>query len=405
MEEDHSSNYESHSLEHNVSMMLTSIKNGIKRATSTSTASEEETSDPSAEILKAASQAVKSCRNLHEISLIIHDHTLTLSFTHFLKSLWASDSVGPCLHSLMLDTTVSKLPLLLNPLTKRAASLPNLSSLDINISISRFAQSKSDWQAASNALEHFLKAFSGSLSSFAFSSLVGSDINALFGTFPKLPMLTSFEFRSVFNAYTFPNAEDFTRFVRWHAQTLTTLVIKPRARSATGSSSDDSYAVWLHHPPAMHTTGRLCSLTQLVLPKLRTLDVGLREVWSTRTPGNQTQNTDFGFLPNLTRVTPGLTKLVITDAKLSAQRVMALLDMLEAQEGGSPLEELVFSTHAVYPQLFDRLARALPRLRALTIECTHYRASASDEETRPWSYSKNTFDVNLYSYILHYGPN
>jgi hypothetical protein len=396
MDEDHSSDYESRSLEHNVSMMLISIKNGIKRATSNSPAREKATSDPSARIFKAASYAVKLCRNLHEISLIIHDHTLTLPFSHFLKSLWASDSVGPCLHSLMLDTTVSKLPLLVNPLTKRATSLPNLSSLDINISISRFAQSKPDWQAASDALVHFLKAFSGSLTSFAFSSLVSSDINALFGAFPKLPLLTSFEFRSVFNADTFPNAEAFTRFVHQHAQTLTTLVIKPRARSATGSSSDDSYVDWLHHPLAEHTTARLYSLTQLVLPKLRTLDVGLREMRGVSTPIDQTQRTDFGFLPNLTRVTPGLTQLVITDAKLTAERVMALFDMLGAQEGGSLLETLAVSTHVVYPQLFDRLAHALPGLRALTIECTRYRKSVSDESIRGWTDCLNTANVNLF---------
>ncbi|KAF8966761.1 hypothetical protein BDZ97DRAFT_1806324 [Flammula alnicola] len=330
--------------------------------------------DPSYEILETAKIAVKACPNLHEITIVLHDLALTPLFMLFLDSLWASDSIGPNLRKLSIDTTVIKLPLLLNPLTKRSKLLTNLEEFDINISVTRLNQTPTDWHFASGALVAFLAAFKATLTSLTFSSLINRDLGTLFESFPRLRKLKKFEFLSVFNATSVPQTEDFTKFISRHAPTLETLVVKPHARHITVNTSDDTYSIWLNHNDALESE-RLYSFAQLVLPKLRTLDIGLRDMHG------DMEGTERALMPDLSRVTPNLTSLIITDVRLSSRRVFSLLNTLGQREGGSLLERLSFTCVYISPPLFDLLAKNLPRLKSLTIE---YASFSPKPEHQPF---------------------
>lgn len=361
----------------------TYLTNWIKRAVSHSDAiNYSGPYDPSTKILETASKSIKSCPNIREISLVLHDHTLTPSFLSFLNSLWSSDSIGPCLQTLSIDTTVVKLPLLLHALIKRSASLPNLAAFDINISVSRFAHSAHEWAAAVAALSQFLSTFTNSITTFTFSCLVSGDIDALFGALPRLAKLATFEFMSVFNATCFRNAEHFTQFIAKHAPTLNKLVLKPRARSVTHNTSDHTYSTWIKGPDnAAGTAARgRYTMSSLVLPNLLVLDIGFRDAWNAQHEVNIR-----AFLPDLPRVAQNLTSLVLTDITLSSECIFTLIDILAAREGGPSIESLTFACHVLPPELFDRLAQDLPHLKGLAIDYKVYGLSGADKASgRTW---------------------
>ncbi|KJA23705.1 hypothetical protein HYPSUDRAFT_39538 [Hypholoma sublateritium FD-334 SS-4] len=331
--------------------------------------------DPSAGVLEMASKSIKSCPNIREISLVLHDHTLTPSFLSFLNSLWSSDSIGPCLQMLSIDTTVVKLPLLLRALIKRSVSLPNLATFDINISVSRFQHSAHEWAAAVAALSQFLATFTKSITAFTFSCLVRGDIDALFGALPRLANLATFEFTSVFNATCFRKSEHFTHFIAKHASTLSKLVLKPRARSVGYNISDHTYSEWVRGTNGAGTAAKVGqTMADLVLPSLRSLDIGFRDAWN-----SQREENIRTFLPDLPRVAQNLTSLVLTDITLSPECIFTLIDMLATREGGPSIESLAFACHILFPELFDRLAQDLPRLKGLTIDYRAYGLCASDK--------------------------
>ena len=324
--------------------------------------------DPTYEILEAAKKAVRSCPNLREITIVIHDHALTPLFMSFLDSLWASDALGAQLRKLTIDTTVAKLPQLLDPIIKRAWALLSLVEFDLNLSISRIDETPSEWQLAQDAIYASLFGFRYRLTSLSFSSLILCNLADLFKTFPRLPNLKKLEFRGIFNAKTFPHTDGFTEFISRHASHLNHLVIKPQARHLSVNSSDNTYSFWVNEDNIKHRSDGQHSFSHIVLPKLKVLNVGLRDrqmlwpEWQTATYESRNQS----LLPNLSRVTPRLKKLIITDISLSYIRISALVKSLQ-QEGGCGLEELNFICDSIFPQLFDLLSTNLPHLKALTV--------------------------------------
>ncbi len=243
--------------------------------------------------------------------------------------------------------------------------LSGLEVFNITISSSRFGVDSALWSAASASLVSFLKAFKDTLTSLTFSSLLDRDISNLFASFPHLRSLKTFEFMSVFNAAVFSNPESLTFFISMHANTLSNLVIKPHGRSVTIHKSDASYTAWLS-PAAVTDHKSVSGFSSLHLPQLHRLDLGLGEYWNEFGTGRQYA------LPDFARITPNLTSLSLADTKLSNESIISLLDILSRREGGSLLEKLAFPCYVIFPELFDLLHKAVPCLKALSIQHISY---------------------------------
>jgi hypothetical protein len=192
--------------------------------------------------------------------------------------------------------------------------------------------------------------------------------------------LKKFEFRGIFNAKTFPHTDGFTEFISKQRSHLSHLVIKPQARQLSINSSDTSYSFWVNEDNIELQSVGLHSLSHLVLPKLKVLNIGLRDIhppWP-HGPSATYEIRNQPLLPNLSRVTPKLKKLAITDLSLSYLRVLSLVKSLQ-HEGVCALEELKFICNFLSPHIFDLLSEHLPRLKSLTVQFT-YTASEPDSQ-------------------------
>ncbi|KAF5319465.1 hypothetical protein D9619_008773 [Psilocybe cf. subviscida] len=297
-----------------------------------------------------ATRAVKSCPNLNQVTLIVHDHAIVPEFKRFLGTLWAQESI----QRVAIDTTVAKIPILLQPIEMAH----NLTEFDINISVSRFPATPTECHFASKALVAMMIAFKSNLTALTFSSLVPMEFEELFESFPRLLKLRKFEFLVVFNVQTIPNAEGLTRFVARHSTTLETLILRPHARQVSLAISDHSYSIWLDHKP-LQKPSRVYSLTQISLPNLRTFDVGIREPSPTTSA-----------LPPISRFAPSLTKLVVSNAKLSQNQLLLLLDGAAKPGTSCSLEDFSFESYDLTSTLFDTLAEGIPSLKRLEISYT-----------------------------------
>ena len=178
-------------MESNLERRLASVYNCLRNLAKnpSSVVSKDPLHDSTFGILEAAKKAVRSCINLREITIVLHDHALTPLFMSFLYSMWASESIGAQLQKLTIDTTVVKLPLLLNPIVKHSGALLNLVEFDLNISISRIDESHTEWHLAKEVIHSFIIEFRYKLTSFSFSSMVLCNLADLFEAFPRLPNL------------------------------------------------------------------------------------------------------------------------------------------------------------------------------------------------------------------------
>lgn len=311
----------------------------------------------SASIFDLATKAVKSCPNLDQATLIVHDHAIVPEFKKFLRTLWAQTAIT----RVAIDTTVAKIPVLLQPLEV----LRNLTEFDINISVSRFPTTLTERYFASKALLAVITAFKSNIKALTFSSLVPMELGELFESFPRLLKLEKFEFLVVFNVETIPNTEGLTKFVARHSPTLETLILRPHARQVSLAVSDHSYSIWLDHKLAQKPR-RVYSLNQISLPNLRTLDVGVREQSSTTLA-----------LPPISRFSPSLTKLIISDTKLSQNQLAQFIQAAVKSDGSCSLEDLSFETHNLTPVLFDTLGHNVPYLKRLEVGYASLIASST----------------------------
>ncbi|KAF8907080.1 hypothetical protein CPB84DRAFT_1844186 [Gymnopilus junonius] len=337
-------------------------------------------------ILNVAKKAVKHCGNLKEITVVVHDHALIPPFMSFLSSLWASDSIGPNLRKLTIDTTVSKIPFLLKPLDRFSSVLTNLDEFRLDLSISRRNHSSSEWWSAGQALVSFFKTFKGTITSFSFSSLVMDNLGELFEMLPRLPKLKKLEVLAIVNSTSLPKPEGFTGFIAKHAPTLKTLVVKPHSRHVSFHHSNDEYTFWLNNAISSKSKD-LYSFANLNLSNLRCLDVELRDM----NPYHDRLNGDLNapsLLPPLSQVAPNLTRLVMTGTMLSLHRLTDIVDKLSRRgEATNVLEELSFTCSCLTVQHFDFLAKKLPLLKALTVQ--YENVSGPTTMNR---YSMPTFD-------------
>jgi len=265
--------------------------------------------------------------------------------------------MGPNFKRLSLNITTENLSLLLKLFTK---VLPGFKELVLDISASHGRQSaEADaWSLAAKDLGIFLKYYSSTLTFLSMSSDVIQDLELLFDDLPFFPNLKELELLAVFNSKTFSKRASFTKFIAMHSSTLEVFTVKGRPRTATVHSSGTAYAVWLAQAP----TGiePVCSFSQLVLPKLQTLTIGIENhiPYLIR------------FYPNLSSITPNLKKLTFSESSIKHTRLGKILESLALYDEQNALQELSYICDSVCHATFDMLSNKLPRLKSLTIMYT-----------------------------------
>ncbi|KIM44164.1 hypothetical protein M413DRAFT_443202 [Hebeloma cylindrosporum] len=321
--------------------------------------------DSTEEILRSGKRALKCCSNIQELTVVLHDHTLTSSFSSFLSSLWKADSIGPRLRKLHMHMTLSKFPIFLNPLINSPGHLRNLDAFSIDFAPSRFdvafdyEQSKEAARDSYRALAP-LRSFCWSLKQSLTAISISSHNTHDFATFlndlpPHFPNLKKVELLAIFSLEAHQIAPLF-RFLSDHSAQLEEVMIKPYPRQISFNHSDDSYAAWISDcvPNGFGT---------LVFPQLATFAVGLREHPKRHPDWSRWAGRNAKPVPNLSVMAPKLTRFIMNDLALSFERLSDILGTL-----APGLEGIEFVATVLSPQLFDLLASKVPSVEMLAVE-------------------------------------
>ncbi|KAF4622333.1 hypothetical protein D9613_009249 [Agrocybe pediades] len=337
--------------------------------------------------LRAAMEATRACTNLEELTIVLHDQIATPAFVTFVKALWSGDSIGRCFRRLSISTTVAKIPLLLGSLIKPTKNLPNFRELVLDISLSQSAHTDFDWISATQRVGSFTRIYKDTITSLSIFSMAFKDtLGKLFTELPYFPALKKFELLAVLNPQTFANRELITNFIASHASTLETLIISPRPPSSSlNVSTYNLYRQWLVSEDP-RTSPHEALFSSLVLPKLHTFQVCVTKTdyqFDTYFP----VQADLSYpplLPQLFRITPTLTKLIMTEEdNIKHDELSQIIDLLPTREGTVLLEELSFACNTLSCTTLDMLAKRLPRLTSLTI--TFGVTASNSEYYDPWS--------------------
>jgi hypothetical protein len=346
------------------------------------------------DILQLAERAIKLCPNLQDLTVVLHDHMLTIPFISFLKSLWKPDSVGPRLRTLRMDMTLAKIPPFLKPLISPKKVLPNLEFFSIDLAPSRFdaipnraEEATSNSYRALVSLRSFFSLSRDSLTSISISTHSPHDFRTLITYLPlRFPNLKRFEVLTIFKVSAHQTAPLF-KFLNEHSGQLENLTIKPYPRQTSFSITDQWYAIWVSPmPPDTLIAGDIFAtgFAKLVLPKLQYLDIGLRERRIHNLPLWTNPNMRAKLLPDLNVLAPNLRRLVLSDVALSFERINDLVSAIGDGGSGGGLESIDLVVTTLSPHLFDLFSAKVPWLKMLTVE---YLALSDTKE-------KGVYDVS-----------
>ncbi|EAU83519.2 hypothetical protein CC1G_04775 [Coprinopsis cinerea okayama7 len=314
--------------------------------------------DATSRLLAAAANSLPNCSNLTEISLVVHDLELTDKFISFLHTLWSA--MGKQVRRFSLATTCSKFPALLAT-TFHDEQHHGIESLEFVIANSRFSGSSESQEAgesrrpsveekkASTAMSQFISLSHRTLTHLSISTVQEFDLSQLFSTLAltPFPRLSKFELHCHLNTTMPSNSQTLVDLLDANKQSLEHLCLYPRTGFGAYYPVASSLDSWLNK-----------EFTQLTLPKLHTLEVGLRPMfdWTTQSPIT---------LPKLVpAITPQLQALVIkSEGGFGAPEVRNVLEMTEGK-----LERLEIYVHKFTLAILDSLANELtPKLQSLTV--------------------------------------
>lgn len=293
-------------------------------------------------VLTMARDALPNCRNLREVDLIIYDHIIPDDFRDFLCHIWRTMGAG--IQRVNLSTTLNKVPDLFSLIAQHAPLLPNLEILDLTVVNSRFPRQKDTVDHALDAIVGLIHRFKASLTHLIFSSVAEFDHAPLFAKLGTLPKLRKLELWFVFCDETISNrGRALNQFLNDNNQTLEHLVLKtrPRFESFFLSSHTERLSQWV-----------LYQLPKLVLPQVKTLDLGL-------TTYHMTGPNHF---PLLLPIFPQLHTLILFDVKLSIKQLERILDQAEGK-----LQRLECLVWTFTPEMLTLLVSKAPQLRSLVL--------------------------------------
>jgi len=327
----------------------------------------------SEDLFYVASSVLKGCSSLQEVTVVIHDQSLSSTFVEFLNSLWKQDSIAPRLIKLSIDSTKLNLPDIIHPIVMAQKTMPNLQSLSLTVTPSRLgAHSELLQRSMNNALRKLFAVYRSRLTSISLSSPQFQDVAGLLESSAQLfcPNLTTFELHTIFTAHP-PGYLGLSSFLSDHADTLQHLVIQPRPPFATDIKANDYlYCNWIL---SKDSDADSTSLRRKIFPRLITLELGLRNPWDPFDHNLHALRHDSKILPSVSMLAPTLTNLTLTILPLSFIRISDIVDDLA--HSSSRLETLRLRAEILCPQLFDILSSKLLGLRYLDVD---YGLAASE---------------------------
>lgn len=298
--------------------------------------------------LKSFIAALPSFPNLEEVTIILHNFSITPYFHQFLVKLWSIK--GSRIRRLKLDVTLAKLPPLLLELF-----LPSLESFSLSLAISRCRRLRPTADDLCKTIASFIQSHSTTLRTLILSQSALLDMSPLFHELGHLPHLTRFELPISMDHNSLSEIRPLNVFLSRHSVQLKQLLLrrKPADYFGSPSESDDTYRKFF---------GQV--LPTLSFPGLSHLDIDCYA--GIPYYGPHAPPPDYAF-PPFRSFAPRLKKLDLhsPDWFLNFNEVKVLLNNLSTS--GVELEYLSFCTHVLSPAHLDELSTHLPRLRSLNL--------------------------------------
>ena len=307
-------------------------------------------------ILKLAATSLKRCHAVEEVIIILNIHRITTPFSKFLRSLWGSTPFTRNLKRLSIRTSSPKMPHFLAPIISNKKRI-NLEGVTFDV---ENVFSVVEPSTLKRGTRSFFSAFKDTLTSIDITSnYLSIDFATPLASPPlTFPKLTRVRLCGIFGEET--ELEIWSMFFARHADTLEHLSMDFHQWNSHHFVYDRPYIAWInpredrpgHHP-----------LAKLLFPKLHFLQIALlgAEGAMERTQPDACHSR---ILSNPLSFAPCLTSLVLTGTHLSFHRICDIVSDL------SPcltFKSLEFMAASLSPEIFDTLAKKLPRLQTLSI--------------------------------------
>ncbi|TFK38338.1 hypothetical protein BDQ12DRAFT_108734 [Crucibulum laeve] len=293
--------------------------------------------------------ALKSCSNLSELEVRIHDVEVITPLIDLMHSVWFSISSNS--QKLVVDVTLDKLSLMPSASNGQGGLFSNLRTLDITLAPSRYKMTVQRCIKAQEVLSALLDYSRNTLQSLSLSTPALMDFILIFDRAGHLPELREFKLYMTLNESSLSDSTSLTRFIQANRDNLEHLTIQPRPRCQIVGAIDPTLMFWLQS-----------EFTGLSMPKMRSLKISTHSYWS-QLSNKPKPSLD---LPNFRLVGTHITTLVLSDIFLSFDALSRLVEYF-ATAHDNRLENLTFNSLCLSPQHIHLLAQHLSELQSLTM--------------------------------------
>ncbi|KAF8155581.1 hypothetical protein B0H34DRAFT_502189 [Crassisporium funariophilum] len=333
-------------------------------------------------LLDTAKHALWLCPHIEEVTITLDDdQVMSSSCEAFLSSLWSPTSIGRNLRKLAINTAPSHSQMMVS-LVKHSRNLSKLQEIELTLADGPYIENH-DAPSAMLLFTSVIKAFKFTLTSVSITARgrIPHDSKSFLRFLPFIPNLRNFTLKCHYGVASRADPDEpdaLGNFVHDHSSTLEHLTIQS-CSYYHGYAFDDLLSRWLSEPDQQSNGSiflKYRGFSQMVLPKLHTLEIGLSQSWSNDhldSPAWVTKNKPSRkFVSNLTEIAPNLISLALSlDVSLAPIRVSQLANSLtkHVKDGDAGvafnLEKLSLFSRNLYPELFDMFSASLPRLKSL----------------------------------------
>ena len=288
--------------------------------------------------------AVSGWSNLREFSARWWDSAQLQQLESFLPTAWST--FGPSLRKVTLAGSTASL----RTLVSAAQRLPSLRDLcfEITHDILR-ADDVADMATLADVIAPFINSVGPTLENLSVSSWGASvDLSEFFLKLGSFPRLRHFTARAPFNKAFSINADGFTRLLRDHSHSLTSVTLRLNpSGSMIDPTKEESLCRWMVS----------ANSDPLILANLNTM-----EMYPTRQPSGFE-----AFLALLGRSADTLTALAVRDRYLTYGEVESITSTFKSRPATLRLTTLCLNVRVLSLHLIDLLARELPWLLKLSL--------------------------------------